>query len=142
MNMLTIILFFKFQKGSVFNAGWPVVGQIDNILIQSSQYLMDAAHSFRVRLINHSTAKTKKSQKGPAASVEKPTCGIIYVAKTWPAWQSSVLTTMKELYTVNNTFNNAEVINFSSQTCKHLMMHSIFRNTVIVYQKIKFLLLN
>lgn len=83
------------------NAGWPKVGKIDEILIKSSQYLMDAAHSFRVRLINHSTVKTKKQQKGPPAAIEKPTCGTIYVAKTWPAWQSSVLTSMKEMYTVS-----------------------------------------
>lgn len=65
---------------------------------------MDAAHSFRVRLINHTTVKTKKQQKGPPATVEKPTNAVIYVAKTWPAWQSSVLTTMKDLYTVSVLF--------------------------------------
>ena len=83
------------------NARWPTIGHIDKILIQSSQYLMDAAHSFRVRLINHTTVKLKKGQKGPSPPVEKPTSGIIFVAKTWPTWQSSVLTTMKELYTVS-----------------------------------------
>ncbi|XP_031781596.1 leucine--tRNA ligase, cytoplasmic [Nasonia vitripennis] len=89
------------KKGTVLNAGWPKVGKINEILIKSSQYLMDAAHSFRVRLINHSTVKTKKQQKGPVAAIEKPTNGTIYVAKTWPAWQSSVLTSMKEMYTKN-----------------------------------------
>ncbi|XP_058810679.1 leucine--tRNA ligase, cytoplasmic [Phymastichus coffea] len=89
------------KKGSVLNASWPTVGEIDKILIQSSHYLMDAAHSFRVRLINHTTVKIKKSQKDSATPIEKPTCGVIYVAKTWPIWQSLVLTIMKELYTKN-----------------------------------------
>ncbi|KAL7300784.1 hypothetical protein TKK_0006759 [Trichogramma kaykai] len=88
------------KKGSILNARYPTAGPIDKILIESSQYLMDAAHSFRVRLINHTTVKTKK-QKGPVAPIEKPTVGTIYVAKTWPAWQSSVLTCMKELYMKN-----------------------------------------
>ncbi|XP_014217285.1 leucine--tRNA ligase, cytoplasmic [Copidosoma floridanum] len=86
---------------SIVKADWPTVGEIDEVLIQSSQYLMDAAHSFRVRLINHMSAKTKKSQKGPVTPTVKPTGGIIYVAKTWPTWQSSVLTTLKDLYTKN-----------------------------------------
>lgn len=31
------------------HASWPVVGPYDKVLIQSSQYLMDAAHDFRKR---------------------------------------------------------------------------------------------
>ena len=32
------------------HATWPAVGPYDKILVQSSQYLMDAAHDFRKRL--------------------------------------------------------------------------------------------
>ena len=32
------------------HASWPVAGPYDKVLIQSSQYLMDAAHDFRKRL--------------------------------------------------------------------------------------------
>ena len=32
------------------HATWPAVGHYDKILVQSSQYLMDAAHDFRKRL--------------------------------------------------------------------------------------------
>lgn len=70
-----------------------MVGKIDETLIKSSQYLMDAAHSFRVCLQKGYTSKN--------VAVEKPDCGIIYVAKTWPTWQSLILTTLKELYTVS-----------------------------------------
>ena len=32
------------------HAPWPTVGSSDKILVQASQYLMDAAHDFRKRL--------------------------------------------------------------------------------------------
>ena len=32
------------------HAAWPTAGQIDRLLVQSSEYLMDAAHEFRLRL--------------------------------------------------------------------------------------------
>lgn len=32
------------------NASWPVVGPVDEILIRSSQYLMETAHDLRLRL--------------------------------------------------------------------------------------------
>lgn len=39
---------------------WPTVGPYDKVLVQSSQYLMDAAHNFRKRLKAHtSTGKGK-----------------------------------------------------------------------------------
>ncbi|CAD6237682.1 GSCOCG00008299001-RA-CDS [Cotesia congregata] len=89
------------NKESVLKARWPEVGNIDNILIKSSQYLMDAAHSFRILLKNYSVKKTGKG-KMEKTEGEKPDRGIIWVAKTFPPWQSMVLTTMKELYCKNN----------------------------------------
>ena len=35
---------------SVMHASWPVAGPVDELLIRSSEYLMDAAHEFRLRL--------------------------------------------------------------------------------------------
>ena len=32
------------------HASWPVAGPGDELLIRSSEYLMDAAHEFRLRL--------------------------------------------------------------------------------------------
>ena len=40
----------NFQNKSIMHATWPAVGPYDKILVQSSQYLMDAAHDFRKRL--------------------------------------------------------------------------------------------
>jgi leucyl-tRNA synthetase len=51
---------------------------------------MEAAHSFRL------TQKKAMSAKG----AQKPTNGVIWVAKTFPPWQSCVLDTMRALYEV------------------------------------------
>ena len=60
---------------------------------------MEAAHSFRLALKN---ATQQKAGGGKGASnkalVAKPSDGTIWVAKTFPPWQSCVLDTMRELY--------------------------------------------
>lgn len=68
------------------------MGKIKEVLIKSSQYLMDAAHSFRGYLKSHLTPK-----KGTKVQVEKPNVGVAWVAKTFPAWQNVILTLMKDL---------------------------------------------
>lgn len=35
------------------NASWPAVGLVDEVLIRSSQYLMEVAHDLRLRLKNY-----------------------------------------------------------------------------------------
>ncbi|XP_011296656.1 leucine--tRNA ligase, cytoplasmic [Fopius arisanus] len=85
--------------GSVLDARWPEEGVVDEVLIKSSQYLMDAAHSFRIFLKNHCTVK--KSGKGKPEAIEKPNIGTIWVAKSFPTWQSIILMTMKELWKEN-----------------------------------------
>ena len=41
---------FSYQEGCIVNASWPVAGPVDEQLIQSSEYLTDAAHEFRLRM--------------------------------------------------------------------------------------------
>lgn len=102
MNVLRGDVIDKYlQNGSILNARWPVVGQINEILIKSSQYLMSAAHTFRILLKNYMTPKKSKG-KSDVSATEKPTQGIIWVAKTYPPWQSVVLTTIREMYSVSN----------------------------------------
>ncbi|XP_014609108.1 PREDICTED: leucine--tRNA ligase, cytoplasmic [Polistes canadensis] len=88
------------KKDSILHSRWPIAGTVDLVLIKSSQYLMDAAHSFRILLKNYLTPK-KVSKSANAVSPEKPNKGIIWVAKTYPPWQSIVLKTMKEMYIKN-----------------------------------------
>ena len=90
------------KDGSILNAKWPQIGEIDEILIKSSQYLTDAAHSFRLLLKSYITPKKGSKGRNETTVIEKPTQGTIWVAKTYPSWQSIVLTTMKKLYLANN----------------------------------------
>lgn len=88
------------KKESIVKAKWPKVGKIDEVLIKSSEYLMDAAHSFRIYLKAHLQGpKASKNNPKPEA-VEKPTTMTIWVAKTFPQWQSLILSKMKEVYEV------------------------------------------
>lgn len=61
---------------------------------------MDAAHIFRILLKNYTTPKKSKT-KNDITNIEKPNQGIIWVAKTYPTWQSVILETMKEMYCVS-----------------------------------------
>ncbi|XP_014672325.1 PREDICTED: leucine--tRNA ligase, cytoplasmic-like isoform X2 [Priapulus caudatus] len=81
------------KPGSIMHATWPVAGPVDDILLASSTYLMDAAHMFRLRLKNLCQAP-----KGKKVAPEKPTHGTIFVAKTYPAWQCTILTLLKKLH--------------------------------------------
>lgn len=53
---------------------------------------MASAHSFRL------TYKKQMSAK----NAQKPTNGIIWIAKTFPPWQCCVLNTLKEMIEVRN----------------------------------------
>jgi leucyl-tRNA synthetase len=86
------------------NAKWPAGGAVDEILVKSSQYLMSAAHEFRIRHKGYCQpaggGKTNKGKAGAApAARQAPTHATIYVAETYPTWQSAVLTTMRSLMT-------------------------------------------
>lgn len=87
------------NKDSILLASWPVVGEIAADKIQCSEYLIEAAHSFRLSLRMMQTAKGKAPVRSVA--VPKSTDGIIWVAKEYPPWQSCVLDTMKQLYEAN-----------------------------------------
>ena len=44
----------KNKKGSVLRAGWPKTMQsVDEVVIKSSEYLMEAARDFRLKLKSH-----------------------------------------------------------------------------------------
>ena len=48
-HWLVFIVFF-IQTDYIVNSKWPETQPINDVLIRSSQYLMDAAHDFRIRL--------------------------------------------------------------------------------------------
>uniref|UniRef100_A0A8C1PQG3 Leucine--tRNA ligase, cytoplasmic n=1 Tax=Cyprinus carpio TaxID=7962 RepID=A0A8C1PQG3_CYPCA len=88
------------KSSSIMKARWPTAGPVDEILIRSSQYLMDTAHDLRLRLKAYTQpAKAKKGDNKPPA---KPTHCTIYVAKTYPPWQHSALSLLGKHYKSNN----------------------------------------
>ena len=74
---------------------WPVAGPVDEVAIQQSEYLMEAVRDFRLKLI---AAKAPKGKGKAAAAAAAPTHCTAYVAKTYPAWQATVLETLRTMY--------------------------------------------
>ena len=73
---------------------FPQTGPVDDLVIRSSEYLMEAAREFRLKLKAASLPPKAKKGASPKAP-EKPTHATIYVAKTYPPWQEAVLKTLK-----------------------------------------------
>ncbi|CAG11718.1 unnamed protein product, partial [Tetraodon nigroviridis] len=52
------------KTSSLMKASWPVAGPVDEILIRSSQYLMETAHDLRLRLKAYLQPPKNKSNNG------------------------------------------------------------------------------
>ncbi|XP_029030590.1 leucine--tRNA ligase, cytoplasmic-like [Betta splendens] len=87
-------------KTSLMKASWPVAGPVDEILIRSSQYLMETAHDLRLRLKAYMVPP--KNKKGDSKPPAKPSHCTIYVAKSYPPWQHSALSLLGKHYKSNN----------------------------------------
>ncbi|CAH0561246.1 unnamed protein product [Brassicogethes aeneus] len=90
------------KKSSILQAQWPQVGAIDEMQIKASEYLMDTAHSFRVHLKTYLQGIKSKNNPKPMP-VPVPNLINIWVAKSVPAWQNCILTTMKGFYDKNGS---------------------------------------
>lgn len=77
---------------------------------------MEAAHSFRLSLRQTTQSKGKGGKDKEIAPAQRPTVGTIWVAKTFPPWQSCVLDTMRELYEKNNGLPDNKVISVALST--------------------------
>lgn len=104
------------NKTSVVQAKWPEVGDINESEIRCSEYLMEAAHTFRLTLRQSTQSKGKGGKDKEIAPAQRPTNGLIWVAKTFPPWQSCVLDTMRELYEKNNGLPDNKVISTALST--------------------------
>ncbi|XP_075397882.1 leucine--tRNA ligase, cytoplasmic isoform X2 [Tenrec ecaudatus] len=88
------------KSGSIMNASWPMMDPVDEVLIRSSQYLMEVAHDLRLRLKSYiMPAKGKKTEKQPP---QKPSHCTIYVAKNYPSWQHTTLSALRKHFEANN----------------------------------------
>lgn len=99
------------NKDSIVHARWPEVGAINEVDIMCSEYLMEAAHTFRLNLKNLLQLKGKAGKdKSVDNQTAKPNRGLIWVAKTYPPWQCCVLDTMRELFNKSQSLPDNKVI--------------------------------
>jgi len=86
------------KEGTILKAKWPKAGEVDLTAIQQSDYLMEAVRDFRLKLIAAKTPKGKGGKGKEAVPASPPTHCTAYVAKSYPAWQATVLDTLREMY--------------------------------------------
>ena len=92
------------KKETIMKASWPKAGLVDEKLVRSSEYLTDAAHEFRLRM------KALLQPKGKKAAPQRPSHGTVYVAKSYPPWQVTVLSTLSNLQKGKAEFPDNKVI--------------------------------
>ncbi|XP_064636547.1 leucine--tRNA ligase, cytoplasmic-like isoform X2 [Lineus longissimus] len=103
-------------KESIMHAKWPIAGEPSEILLQSSAYIQDSSHEFRLRKARLTQAKGKKG----AEQTKPPTHATIWVAKTYPPWQSTILTTMKSYFTKDGALPDNKVLSSDFRNCADL----------------------
>ena len=89
---------------TIMNARWPTVGKIDQSSIDSCRYLLDTAHDFRLRIKTYKTQQTSGKSKGAKptqTSPLAPTHATIFVARSYPSWQTFVINELKQLFIAN-----------------------------------------
>ena len=89
------------HKESILKARWPTVPEYDSILISAGAYLDQAAHEFRLRMKGYLASLTAKgAKKAVNLPTGKPTHGTVWIAKSYPTWQSIILTLLQERFNV------------------------------------------
>lgn len=95
------------KTGSIMHARFPVAGPVDVHLTEASEYIVRTLHEFRLRLKVYVSPP-----KGRSAPPPKPSFAVIWVAKTYPTWQTAILKLLQE-YVVNDKVlpDNKDILN-------------------------------
>merc|ERR1712226_977430 len=124
------------ETGSILNALWPETKPVDEVLVKSCQYLLDAAHDFRLWYQSQSNPKAPKGKKQEDMPKEKLTHGTVYVAEKFPEWQESIINALKELYLGNG--NDFPANNIVAEKIKKLNLSNKYAKKSMPFaQKIK-----
>lgn len=84
------------RSGSVVDASWPEVQEVDRLIQRQGQYLFDKLHDIAKQL-QYQSSKVLKAA---------PTSGVVYVASCYPPDRVVVLTKLKELFDASGEFPN------------------------------------
>jgi leucyl-tRNA synthetase len=76
---------------SVMQARWPEIGAPDMVVLKQREYLLSVVKLVRDKQTSH------MKKKGAV----KPTRVVLFVAKSYPAWQQAAILMLKELYDAN-----------------------------------------
>ncbi|XP_022705875.1 leucine--tRNA ligase, cytoplasmic-like isoform X2 [Varroa jacobsoni] len=98
------------NKESIMFARWPSAEPVDEKLLKSSEYLREVSHELRVRLKAFLAAATKRKKDISGGSIPKVIEGNIWVARTFPPWQSVILSTMADLFNKYHVLPDNKVI--------------------------------
>ncbi|KAJ8911845.1 hypothetical protein NQ315_003323 [Exocentrus adspersus] len=111
------------KKSSVVTSSWPITGPVDEIQIKSSEYLMETAHNLRIHLKNYmQVAKSKANSNLPP--IDKPNVVEIWVAKTFPHWQSCILTTLRKYLENSGTLPDNKTLSSEFSKMNELKKHT------------------
>uniref|UniRef100_A0AC34PZF6 Leucine--tRNA ligase n=1 Tax=Panagrolaimus sp. JU765 TaxID=591449 RepID=A0AC34PZF6_9BILA len=80
---------------SIVNEKWPVVDEVDTILLNVHRHVEKVVYNFRARLNEY--LNPKKGQKP-----EQPQKMVIQVVKKYPAWKHEALLLLNQTYQANN----------------------------------------
>lgn len=76
------------------NALWPTAGEVDEILLASSEFGMAVARDLRLKIKNRRSLAEKKKGK----ELAKPDKAVIYYAESYPGWQKATIEAMRKMY--------------------------------------------
>ncbi|OWA55483.1 Leucine--tRNA ligase, cytoplasmic [Hypsibius exemplaris] len=95
------------HKESLMSAKFPVAGPIDHKLVQATEYLVHSLHEYRLKLKSY-----LQPAKGKTVGPAKPTHAIIWVAQSYPAWQTVVLKTIQGYLAKGDVLpDNTDILN-------------------------------
>ncbi|KAM7535050.1 hypothetical protein Aperf_G00000104543 [Anoplocephala perfoliata] len=94
------------HKESVFKATWPsTVDPVHSGILAEGRYLDDTARAFRLQLKQSLTVRGSKGNRAASVATgaaapqppKQPTNATIWIAKSYPTWQATILNTLKSL---------------------------------------------
>uniref|UniRef100_A0A0R3T4Z1 Leucine--tRNA ligase n=1 Tax=Rodentolepis nana TaxID=102285 RepID=A0A0R3T4Z1_RODNA len=94
------------HKESIFKGTWPSkVDAVDQKILLEGRYLDDAARAFRLQLKQALAVKVPKAKAAITVDArntklkapKQPTNATIWIAKSYPTWQATILNTLKSL---------------------------------------------